>query len=157
MRTEKLIIITVPQLLSFVCAEAWHIVRNLIFYPNMYTSTTCSDTVSRCGVFCSLINATECCKTEGIVDVFQVVKALRIQKPGSVLTVVSLAVDLQTNLSALICYRSPQESTNSTSSNFVFIFIPVSFIVAFSNRLRTFQVACHVQQEELLPVLLAPS
>ena len=31
----------------------------------------------------------ECCKTEGIVDVFQVVKALRIQKPGSVLTVVS--------------------------------------------------------------------
>ena len=39
-----------------------------------------------CGVFCSFISATECCKTEGIVDVFQVVKALRIQKPGSVLT-----------------------------------------------------------------------
>ena len=50
-----------------------------------------SDTVSRCGVFCSFINATECCKTEGIVDVFQVVKALRIQKPGSVLTVVSIS------------------------------------------------------------------
>ena len=29
------------------------------------------------------------CKTEGVVDVFQVVKALRIQKPGAVLTVVS--------------------------------------------------------------------
>ena len=53
--------------------------------------TACSNTVSRCGVFCSLTNATECCKTEGIVDVFQVVKALRIQKPGSVLTVVSLS------------------------------------------------------------------
>ena len=87
----------------------WLILRNLIYYPlypnththtHTHVCTTCSDTVSRCGVFCSLINATECCKTESIVDVFQVVKALRIQKPGSVLTVVSLAVDLQTNLSA---------------------------------------------------------
>jgi len=43
-------------------------------------------------VFCSLINATECCKTEGIVDVFRVVKALRIQKPGCVLSVVSFYV-----------------------------------------------------------------
>ena len=38
----------------------------------------CSDTVSRCGVFCALMNAIECCKTEGAVDVFQ--------KPGSVRT-----------------------------------------------------------------------
>ena len=53
-------------------------------------NTIHSDTVSRCGVFCSFISTIECCKTEGIVDVFQVVKALRIQKPGSVLTVVSL-------------------------------------------------------------------
>ena len=50
----------------------------------------CSDTVSRVGVFCSLVNAIEMCKTEGVVDVFQVVKALRIQKPGAVLTVVSM-------------------------------------------------------------------
>ena len=50
-----------------------------------------SDTVSRCGVFCSFISTTECCKTEGIVDVFQVAKALCIQKPGSVLTVVSMS------------------------------------------------------------------
>ena len=48
-----------------------------------------SDTVSRVGVFCSLVNAIEMCKTEGVVDVFQVVKALRIQKPGAVLTAVS--------------------------------------------------------------------
>ena len=47
-----------------------------------------SDTVSRVGVFCSSVNAIEMCKTEGVVDVFQVVKALRIQKPGTVLTVV---------------------------------------------------------------------
>ena len=49
-----------------------------------------SDTVSRVGVFCSLVNAIEMCKTEGVVDVFQVVKALRIQKPGAVLTAVSI-------------------------------------------------------------------
>lgn len=46
----------------------------------------CSDTVSRCGVFCALMNAIECCKTEGAVDVFQAVKTLRLQKPGSVRT-----------------------------------------------------------------------
>ena len=34
------------------------------------------------------MNMIECCKTESIVDVFQVVKALRIQNSGSVLTVV---------------------------------------------------------------------
>ena len=48
-----------------------------------------SDTVGRVGVFCSVVNAIEMCKTEGVVDVFQVVKALRIQKPGAVLTVVT--------------------------------------------------------------------
>ena len=47
----------------------------------------CSDTVSRCGLFCALTNAIDCCKTEGIVDVFQAVKALRIQKPGSVVNI----------------------------------------------------------------------
>ena len=35
-------------------------------------------------MFCSLVNAIEMCKTEGVVDVFQVVKALRTQKPGAV-------------------------------------------------------------------------
>ena len=30
-----------------------------------------------------------------------------------------------------------------------------SSIVALDNRLRTFQTACHILQEELLPVLLA--
>ena len=53
----------------------------------------CSDTVSRVGVFCSLVNAIEMCKTEGVVDVFQVVKALRIQKPGAVPTVVNGSFD----------------------------------------------------------------
>ena len=53
------------------------------------SSNACSDTVSRSGIFCAFMNAMECCKAEGTVDVFQVVRALRIQKPGAVPTVVS--------------------------------------------------------------------
>ena len=59
-------------------------------------SYPCSDTVGRCGMFCAIVTAIERCKTEGVVDVFQVVKALRAQKPGAVLTVVSLDATLST-------------------------------------------------------------
>jgi len=45
--------------------------------------------VGRCGMFCAIATTIEWCKTEGVVDVFQVVKALRMQKPGAVRTVVS--------------------------------------------------------------------
>jgi protein tyrosine phosphatase len=45
------------------------------------------NTVSRCGLLVALTNAIDCCKTEGTVDVFQAVKALRIQKPGSLCNV----------------------------------------------------------------------
>ena len=50
----------------------------------------CSDTVSRSGMFCAIATTIERCKTEGVVDVFQVVKALRVQKPGAVRNVVSI-------------------------------------------------------------------
>ena len=49
----------------------------------------CNDTVTRSGTFCAIATTIERCKTEGVVDVFQVVKALRVQKPGAVPTVVS--------------------------------------------------------------------
>ena len=49
----------------------------------------CSDTVSRSGMFCAIATTIERCKTEGVVDVFQVVKALRVHKPGAVCTLVS--------------------------------------------------------------------
>ena len=49
----------------------------------------CSDTVTRSGMFCAIATTIERCKTDGVVDVFQVVKALRVQKPGAVPTVVS--------------------------------------------------------------------
>ena len=52
--------------------------------------TFCSDTVSRSGMFCATITTIERCKTEGVVDVFQVIKALRVQKPGAVRTLVNL-------------------------------------------------------------------
>ena len=40
-------------------------------------------------MFCAIATTIERCKAEGVVDVFQVVKALRVQKPGAVPTVVS--------------------------------------------------------------------
>ena len=40
-------------------------------------------------MFCAMATVIDRCKTEGVVDVFQVVKALRVQKPGAVPTVVS--------------------------------------------------------------------
>ena len=52
-------------------------------YDNHY-----SDTVTRSGMFCATATVIDRCKTEGIVDVFQVVKALRVQKPGAVPTMV---------------------------------------------------------------------
>ena len=53
-----------------------------------------SDTVTRSGMFCAMATVIDRCKTEGVVDVFQVVKALRVQKPGAVPTVVSVHVCL---------------------------------------------------------------
>ena len=48
-----------------------------------------SDTVTRSGIFCAAATIIEKCKSENIVDVFQVVKTQRINKPGSVPTPVS--------------------------------------------------------------------
>ena len=50
----------------------------------------CSDTVSRSGMFCAIATTIERIKIEGVVDVFQVVKALRVHKPGAVCTLVSI-------------------------------------------------------------------
>ncbi|CAI8054885.1 Receptor-type tyrosine-protein phosphatase alpha, partial [Geodia barretti] len=46
----------------------------------------CSNTVSRSAIFCGVATTIERCKTEGVVDVFQVVKAMRVQKPGAIQT-----------------------------------------------------------------------
>ena len=44
--------------------------------------------MSRSAIFCAVATTIERCKTEGVVDVFQVVKAMRAQKPGGIQTVV---------------------------------------------------------------------
>lgn len=49
-----------------------------------------SDGVSRTGAFCALYSVLERVKTEQIVDVFQAVKTLRIQRAGLLGTIVSL-------------------------------------------------------------------
>ena len=51
----------------------------------------CSDGVSRTGAFCALYSVLERVKTEQIVDVFQAVKTLRIQRAGLLGTIVSLS------------------------------------------------------------------
>ena len=61
-------------------------------YVCMFLLSYYSDTVSRSGMFCAIATTVDRCKTESVVDVFQVVKAQRIQKPGLVLTVVSIAI-----------------------------------------------------------------
>ena len=43
------------------------------------------DTVSRSGMFCAIATTIDRCKTESVVDVFQVVKAQRIQARSQVL------------------------------------------------------------------------
>ena len=64
-------------------APASHQCKLFIYFHCLSTS---SDTVGRSGMYCAISNALEQCKAEGVVDVFQVVKAIRMQKPGAVTT-----------------------------------------------------------------------
>ena len=65
--------------------HAWSIPNLLI---TMFKCIVYSDTVSRSGVYCSVSIALEQCKVEGVVDVFQVTKAVKRSKPGAVTTLV---------------------------------------------------------------------
>jgi protein tyrosine phosphatase len=69
----------------------------------------CSDTVSRSGMFCAIATTIERCKTEGVVDVFQVVKALRVQKPGAVRTV----AQFHTLFGAMLVYLDSFDTYNN--------------------------------------------
>ena len=68
--------------------------------------------MTRSGMFCAMATVIDRCKTEGIVDVFQVVKALRTTKPGAILTIVSVTeskVRIMTPLSKVSpCFRNSQ-------------------------------------------------
>ena len=56
-------------------------------------------------MFCAMATVIDRCKTEGVVDVFQVVKALRAQKPGAVPTVVTLSKNCITLLAHTLCHN----------------------------------------------------
>ena len=66
-------------------------------------------------MFCAISTIIERCKTEGVVDVFQVVKALRGQKPGAVRTVVSC--NPTPNGWSSVCYRTSLTSLGPVSDN----------------------------------------
>ena len=73
-----------PTICLFVCLSLFFVC--LFVCPSyMY-----SDTVGRSGMFCAIMSTIERCKAEGVVDVFQVIKALRTQKPGAILNVVCI-------------------------------------------------------------------
>ena len=70
-------------------------------------------------MFCAIATTIERCKTEGVVDVFQVVKALRVQKPGAVRTVVCTCM-----ISALFCFMNiPLQMQYRLIFNAVLVFV----------------------------------
>ena len=60
---------------------------HMTIVPSFFSFSS-SDIVSCSGVYCSLSIALEQCKTEGVIDVFQVTKAVKRSKPGAVTTLV---------------------------------------------------------------------
>ena len=65
----------------------------------------CSDGISRTGAFCALYSVLERVKTEQIVDVFQAVKTLRIQRAGLLGTLVSRDLGAGLCGEGTMCFR----------------------------------------------------
>ena len=57
------------------CIEPWLLSSSYDLYLH-------SDLVSRSGMFCAIATAIDRCKTEALVDVFQVANAQCLHKPG---------------------------------------------------------------------------
>ncbi len=72
----------------------------------MYTCiiNAISDTVSRSGVFCTLYNTIQQLKTEQIVNIYQILKSLRMQKPLFVPNEVSTTLSIN-NILYCISYH----------------------------------------------------
>ena len=56
---------------------------------------TCSDGMGRTGVLITAMSEIERVKVEGEIDIFQTVKAIRVQRPNMVSTVVSYKANFQ--------------------------------------------------------------
>lgn len=70
-------------------------IMKLILMGLLFSVTTpSSNGIGRSGVFVALHNIIERMQAEGLVDVFQTVKNLRIQRPAAVQTLVSKVVPL---------------------------------------------------------------
>uniref|UniRef100_A0A1X7U9D4 protein-tyrosine-phosphatase n=1 Tax=Amphimedon queenslandica TaxID=400682 RepID=A0A1X7U9D4_AMPQE len=80
-----------PQTILMIIEEMYRTQRKR---GNTSIVVHCSDTVGRSAMFCAAATTINKCKTEGVIDVFQVLKSQRIQKPGSVQTVVSVQLYL---------------------------------------------------------------
>jgi protein tyrosine phosphatase len=65
------------------------IIPRCTFGNILHASFFFSDGVRRCGMFCAISIILEMLKTEQVVDIFQVVKALRLHNPDFVTNVVS--------------------------------------------------------------------
>uniref|UniRef100_A0A1X7U8U7 protein-tyrosine-phosphatase n=1 Tax=Amphimedon queenslandica TaxID=400682 RepID=A0A1X7U8U7_AMPQE len=73
-----------PQTILLIIEEMYRTQRKR---GNTSIVVHCSDTVGRSAMFCAAATTINKCKTEGVIDVFQVLKSQRIQKPGSVQTI----------------------------------------------------------------------
>ena len=51
--------------------------------------------MGRSAIFCAALSAIEQCKTEVAIDIFHVVKGVRMQKPGAVVSVVSIITKIK--------------------------------------------------------------
>ena len=51
--------------------------------------------MGRSAIFCAALSAIEQCKTEVAIDIFHVVKGIRMQKPGAVVSVVSIITKIK--------------------------------------------------------------
>ena len=70
---------------------------------HIFAKCYCSDTVSRSAIFCAIATTIERCKTEGVVDVFQVVKAMRMQRPGAIQTIVCSNLIASVTVCVCVC------------------------------------------------------
>ena len=60
-------------------------------------------------MYCAISNTLEQCKAEGVVDVFQTVKRLRMQKPGAISTLVIIISTIVNTIIIMLLLLNLQE------------------------------------------------
>lgn len=80
----------------------------------------CSAGAGRTGTFCALSTVLERVKAEGILDVFQTVKSLRLQRPHMVQTLVSRHNRTPVNIRQTVGGRESDVKKNQISKDLPF-------------------------------------